>query len=344
MNRIPTLDGWRGIAILLVIIAHAQVLLYGHPYRGYAWLNFGQHGVSIFFVLSGYLITSRLLEKDKIDLKRFYLRRFFRLMPCAWTYLAFVGILALVVRRPLIGSDAWPCLFFFRNYSPATETPSNMLTYHFWSLSLEEQFYLAWPPVLVLVGRKWGPRVAAAGVVTCAVFRFFCWNTYNRPGFYTRFEVRVDALLVGCTLAFLLKSDPVRAWIVRHGVKVFWICVPVFLWHIYRYGMLIPLSESLLIAMMIACTSVHPGSIPGRLLEWQHLKFTGMMSYSFYVWQEVFLRHLWGQFGVLLLGAAGIGSWLLIERPCIRLGRRIEHWMAIPSINKAAVSVEPVEP
>jgi peptidoglycan/LPS O-acetylase OafA/YrhL len=339
MNRIPTLDGWRGIAILLVIVAHVQVFLLGHTFQGYAWLNFGQHGVSIFFVLSGYLITTLLLEEDKIDLKRFYLRRFFRLMPCAWAYLAFVGILASVRHVHIIGSDTWSCLFFFRNYYPAVETQSNLLTTHFWSLSLEEQFYLTWPPLLVFVGRKWGLRAVAGSAVGCAVFRLIYWNSYARPGFGMRSEVRVDALLVGCGLAFLLKRDAVRAWIIQYGAAVFWICVPIFVWHVYRYQALIPLSESILIATMIACTSVHPGSVPGRVLEWQHLKFTGMMSYSFYVWQQLFLRHSWGPFGILLLGAVGIGSWLLIEQPCIRLGRRLEHRRAAPSVNKVVGAV-----
>ena len=87
MDRIPTLDGWRGIAILLVLVTHLQISLLGHLYGSYHWMDLGQHGVNLFFVLSGYLITSRLLGENKINLKAFYLRRFFRLMPCAWTYL-----------------------------------------------------------------------------------------------------------------------------------------------------------------------------------------------------------------------------------------------------------------
>ena len=79
MNRIPTLDGWRGVAILLVIVSHLQTSLLGHLYCGYSWMDVGQHGVEIFFILSGYLITTLLLEEEKINLKRFYLRRFFRL-------------------------------------------------------------------------------------------------------------------------------------------------------------------------------------------------------------------------------------------------------------------------
>jgi hypothetical protein len=74
---------------------------------------------------------------------------------------------------------------------------------------------------------------------------------------------------------------------------MFWLCVPVFLWQIYSYQELIPLSESVLIAIMIACTSVNPGSAAGKVLEWQHLKFTGVLSYNFYLWQQIFLRGYW---------------------------------------------------
>jgi Acyltransferase family len=83
-HHIPVLDGWRGIAIALVLFDHVQYALfngYAHP-----WLQTGQHGVTIFFVLSGFLITTKLLE-GPIDLKRFYIRRFFRLIPVAWIFL-----------------------------------------------------------------------------------------------------------------------------------------------------------------------------------------------------------------------------------------------------------------
>jgi peptidoglycan/LPS O-acetylase OafA/YrhL len=325
MKRIPTLDGWRGIAILLVMIAHTQDSMLGYFIGGNAWMDVGQHGVNIFFVLSGYLITSLLLEEEKVNLRRFYLRRFFRLMPCAWTYLAFLGVLSLLIRQRLIGSDLWPCLFFFRNYLPAVETPANTLSLHFWSLSVEEQFYMAWPPLLLLAGRKWGLSIVTAGALACAAFRLINWNSYNNFPSCLHTEVRVDALLAGCALAFLMRYDPVREWIRRHGAKLFLLCLPAFLWHMYRFQLLIPLTESLLIALMIACTSVNPKSIPSRVLEWQHLKTTGIISYSIYVWQQVFLRSFWGPLGFPLLCIASIGSWILIEQPCIRLGRRLEQ-------------------
>src|SRR5712675_1226648 len=84
-RRIPALDGWRGIAIALVLFDHIQFALLRHYAR--PWAQTGRHGVTIFFVLSGFLITTKLLE-DPTDLKRFYIRRFFRLMPVAWAFLA----------------------------------------------------------------------------------------------------------------------------------------------------------------------------------------------------------------------------------------------------------------
>jgi len=98
MKRVPMLDGWRGIAILLVLVDHIATMIRGTfpP----PWLRLGQHGVTIFFVLSGYLITTGLIEAP-IHLKRFYTRRFFRLMPAAWTFLAVLWLLSRVTGVPL---------------------------------------------------------------------------------------------------------------------------------------------------------------------------------------------------------------------------------------------------
>src|ERR1700761_6122181 len=133
-GRIPTLDGWRGIAIFMVMMSHFIAGYLVHPRLG-QWFNLGQHGVQIFFVLSGYLITSNLLCEDKIHLGRFYVRRLFRLMPAAWTYLLVLVALTAWTPLKIIGSDLWACLLFFRNYLP--ETVTNTCTEHFWSLSLE---------------------------------------------------------------------------------------------------------------------------------------------------------------------------------------------------------------
>jgi peptidoglycan/LPS O-acetylase OafA/YrhL len=199
MKRIPTLDGWRGIAILLVLFDHLQRGVLGHLICGYPWMNVGQLGVTIFFVLSGYLVTRQLLN-NRIRLPQFYMRRFFRIMPCACAYLLFVLLLSFAMRTPLIGRDALSCLLFIRNYYPTTEASTNTLTGHFWALSVEVQFYLVWPLFLFLARRRWSLLVASMGALSIALFRLVEWSHYEVALRCLRTEVRADALLVGCIL------------------------------------------------------------------------------------------------------------------------------------------------
>jgi peptidoglycan/LPS O-acetylase OafA/YrhL len=217
MGRIPTLDGWRGIAILLVIVTHVQAGLLGHVWR-YPWMDLGQHGVGIFFVLSGYLITSRLLCDEK-GLGPFYIRRFFRLMPCAWLYLAVLPVVGLLLHTRVIGHEVWACLFFYRNYFPLAENAHNAFTSHFWSLSLEEQFYLFWPALLIFAGKRWSFAIAVVGACACGAVRFAMWDQATSHKLAT--GVRIDALLIGCTLAFLLESEAVRSFVPRHSAMLF---------------------------------------------------------------------------------------------------------------------------
>ncbi len=320
-TRIPTLDGWRCIAILMVLFTHYQIAFLGHTLGGNLWLYAGQHGVQIFFVLSGYLITTRLFAEDKINLARFYVRRFFRLMPAAWVYLLFLGILTLYTGFKVLGNDIWACLFFYRNY--VAETAANTCTQHYWSLSLEEQFYLVWPPVLVLLGRRRACITAAVTVACLAFYRALFWDHFREGIRYISTPMRADALLVGCLLAFLLQSEAACSWFRRHGRWLFLGCLPPLAWDIYTYHDLIPLHETLLIAAVLACTSLNPRMLVSRFLEYRHIRATGMLSYGIYIWQGVFLRPAWGRWGPLMLTCAFLTSWLVIEQPSLRLGKRL---------------------
>ncbi|HEX3892102.1 MAG TPA: acyltransferase [Terracidiphilus sp.] len=321
-QRIPTLDGWRGIAILMVLMSHFLPGYLDHPVME-KWLNLGQHGVQIFFVLSGYLITSNLLREDKIHLGRFYVRRLFRLMPAAWTYLLFLGLLSAFTHLKALGNDIWSCLFFFRNYVP--ETTANTCTEHFWSLSLEEQFYLAWPPVLVLLGQRRSAWAAGIATLGLSMYKVYAWSRPHTFFIFQHTEFRADGLLVGCLLAILLQRESARSWVTRHGRTAFWICLPLLGLTLYRYqgDGFMSLHESLLLAILIACTSLCPDLLPGRVLEMQFLKTTGVLSYSIYLWQGLFLRSTWGIFGPFCLGAAFLLCWRFIEQPGIRFGRKL---------------------
>ena len=223
-------------------------------------------------MLSGYLITARLLQEDRIDLRRFYLRRFFRLMPCAWLYLLSVALLGLAIRMPIIGSDAWASVFFYRNYWPTTDNSTNVFTAHFWSLSLEEQFYLAWPPVLLLAGRKWSLRIAVAGAAACAIFRYLNWAYSIGPS--RTFTPRCASM--PCSSGAPSPSCCATSRSVRGSSAMApgssYACIPAYGWYIYRYQQLIPFAESLLIALMIAITSTRPSFAISRALENRQLR------------------------------------------------------------------------
>ena len=321
MNRIPTLDGWRGIAIALVLFDHTQAALFGRYMR--PWMQTGQHGVTIFFVLSGYLITSKLLE-GPIDLKRFYVRRFFRLMPAAWTYLAAVWIFGVLCGQQWFSfPEIASCLFFYRNFLGAGVT---LFASHFWSLSMEEQFYLVWPSLLLLAGFRKARWVTIGGALACALFRLVEWGQYDRQWLSFQTQVRADALLIGCLLALLLQSSASRAAAARWSRRFALPALAVLICCIVFFQWLPPLTECLAIAALIAASSLHSRSLLAQPLSFRPLAWLGTVSYSLYVWQQFFFVYRHHAVTILmmcLMPLFAVGSYYLIERPATRFGHKL---------------------
>lgn len=175
---LPTLDGWRAIACALVVVDHtARGMGLATPS---AFIH-GQHGVNIFFGLSGLLITTKLIEEREqtgtISLVNFYRRRVFRRFPAAFVFLAVVAVLASLSWVPLKPIDFAACVFYLRNFC---DSSSSMVTSHFWSLAIEEQFYLPVPVMILLLGTRRFQSFATVGIAVSAFSRwwFFC----NSPG------------------------------------------------------------------------------------------------------------------------------------------------------------------
>jgi peptidoglycan/LPS O-acetylase OafA/YrhL len=351
MKRIPTLDGWRGLAIALVLFDHIQHALLDGYMR--PWTQTGQHGVTIFFVLSGFLITSKLIE-GPINPKRFYLRRFFRLMPAAWVYLAFLLLVSKLIGKSFTTpSGVLACVFFYRNY---VGTWAGGATGHFWSLSLEEQFYLVWPCILLLAGMRRSRWIAAAGAIACAAFRWVFWAHYDRNLLDNQSQVRADALLVGCLLAMLLADGRVRSLAVR--CSRFWVLPAccALLFGIARFHWLPPLFESVSIALLIAATALHRASWFARPFSFAPLAWIGTVSYSVYLWQEFFTDfHSPWALGIAMPLFA-LASYYGIERPCTRLGHRLTSSKApgspveemsvaaVPDTNRRSLSADSLFP
>lgn len=308
----PALDGWRGIAILLVLINH---FLKETPNR----LLIGQHGVNIFFVLSGFLITSKLIRERNasgtIDLRHFYTRRFFRLMPGAWLYMAFLAAVGMLQPK-----EAVACLFFFRHL---TDFGSHSVTVHFWSLSVEEDFYLVWPAALLILSDRPALLLAASTVAFIG-----SGIGAGSPLIWMAQHMEVMPLLVGCITAYAPSSGilhpNLRNPMLVASIIGIAICVSSF--HTHN----IPLSELFLIALSIWITASGEPKLVLRILDSKLLAGLGVISYSVYIWQTGFgildLRT-----GVYIpplvqgIGAIAIGflMYRFIEQPCRNFGRRL---------------------
>ena len=320
-KRIPSLDGWRGIAILLVLVDHLNDYSAKQIQRLF---GLGQHGVLIFFVLSGYLITSKLVQErertGRINLRAFYLRRFFRLMPAAWIYL-FVGS-ALFHLMP--GIETLSALMFWRNYETSA---SSAFGIHFWSLSIEEQYYLVWPAILILLGGRRACWIAIVGACSVGTWRSTHPADLTSQMFVYSLatQYRADGLLLGCAAALIPRRWSIKAFDHRwmFAVSIFGIalCIPIY--HVYG-----PIGESALVAFAIWSTVNYLDRFPriGRVLESRVLVQIGIMSYSLYVWQQMAFAMLpeanaiQSLFKVVALAAIASISYYAIERPMIRFG------------------------
>jgi peptidoglycan/LPS O-acetylase OafA/YrhL len=313
MNRIPALDGWRGVAIALVLFDHLQdSLMYRH--FGTATQT-GYHGVVLFFVLSGFLITSKLLE-GPINFKRFYLRRFFRLMPAAWTYLAFLVLIGVMTGKHFTSrAEILACVFFYRNLVGKMGFAG-----HFWSLSIEEQFYLVWPLILFLAGALRARWIALFGAIGCVIFRFVAWPRYGAQFPTGPTFLHSEWLLMGCFAALLIHDPKIREILAR--ISRPWplpaLCIFVFC----MASQDDPIAEGFALAALLISTTLHPDLACARAVSFKPLAWLGTVSYSLYLWQGFFLaqHQIWA---LCVMPVFALGSYYLIERPCTRFGHRV---------------------
>jgi len=312
----------------MVLWAHQGNILYATPeaYLRGSWFYFGVWGVPIFFGLSGLLITKLLLEEHSragsIDLRAFYIRRCFRILPPLLVFLFVIAAAGLLHSR----EEFWSSILFFRNYLPWQL--GSWYSGHLWSLSVEEHFYFFWPALMVAVGVRFSWIPALALSLLCAAWR--AWNLL--PGNDSRTDLRLDALLLGAALAFVLHSARGRELLERRLTPAVWFVLLCLLLASIRGTQ--QLAASALIPLLIAGTVTHPGWAISRLLDWMPLRALGMISYSLYLWQQVFLYPPWQPqpiqggwqnfpFSILLAFACAIASYFLVEKPMIRLGRRL---------------------
>jgi peptidoglycan/LPS O-acetylase OafA/YrhL len=274
--------------------------------------------------------------------KGFYLRRFFRILPAAIFYLLVIAILAALHVIPVFPADWFASLFFFRNYAMLFEylnhspLPLHWYTGHFWSLSMEEHFYLVLPAVLVTFKRtrRW---VLAGMAVSVALWRMVLTHVIHRDyQFNFRTDTHVDALLIPALIALALypltRNEAARKYIRVWSFPMF-VAMELFLLST-RVPCFFTL-QAIVLPLLILSTALHPNTVQGRILETKPLRWIGWISYSLYLWQQLFfgVNFAGSPPGLALLRKPPINllallvcatfSHYVIEKPFIRLGHKL---------------------
>lgn len=327
LGHVPMLDGVRGLAIALVVLHHSTLMTSGAG---------GSVGVALFFVLSGFLITTILIENQvstRRALARFYYRRAMRLLPAFMAVAVVSAILLALLGRVDEGlRTSAIAATYLANWPMAFGDWLGPMS-HAWSLAIEEQFYLLWPLALIVgwpLVRRFGASPLFAGALLIGLVRLFLWNSYHltdRLAFGT--DTQADGLLLGAGIAVLR---------LQRTVNLPWLSAPIAIAALVVVAWLIPLGDGYFaigqpIAIgasgaLILASLNNTDRLSATLLSARPVRMLGLISYSVYLWHYPLMWYLGvidGHSGWLLavtsvvisLATASV-SYVLIERPAMR--------------------------
>ena len=360
--RLPSLDGWRALAVGMVMLSHFAYSRGAPPLAKLAnAFDGGDLGVRVFFVISGLLITYLLLaeaDRGEPSLASFYTRRVLRIFPVYFLYVAVVALLAASGWYSEARSSWIGTLTFTRDVVGRGDS----VTVHYWSLAVEEQFYLLWPSVLVALGLWRRPRTAVVlllvPLAVCPFVRAGIVQAHWPNPWIIRalgpFSIAqyADSLAIGCLGAFVQHTYSDRvARFASGGVLAFALTVFVAgaLSETDVHGVwltLIPPVEGIAVVCAIWVTINRRHGAVYRLLNTRTVAWIGTLSYSLYVWQQLFLSHFAGprlstlpvyDWRVWWLAALVVASmsYYLIERPVLRVRDRLRAQL-LPTAARAA--------
>jgi peptidoglycan/LPS O-acetylase OafA/YrhL len=345
-HYLPSLDGWRAIAIILVILSHWWASDGGEAVADYLryFANQGDFGVRIFFVISGFLITLLLLrehlEFGSISLRKFYARRMLRIFPVYFAFLAVLGILTIAGLYQDAASSWLGSLTFTRNVVGQGRSAMS----HLWSLAVEEQFYLFWPITVIAFGFAGRPYRALPVLLTIVVLAFVarlipcegngavCLRILGEKAGIKY----ADSLAIGCAAAYFFAYEPKK---LPSSQLLFFaafaaLITTTVLYPTSRLGASsLVLAQALLTAIcLITSITTKPVGLYA-LLNCRVAVAIGLLSYSLYIWHPLFLSHYmgdrvaggilydWRVWPVAALTTAAI-SFRFFERPIAGLRRR----------------------
>jgi peptidoglycan/LPS O-acetylase OafA/YrhL len=355
--RIPCLDGLRALSILGVLVAHSNGT--GRFPVSHWWElpgDLGNLGVRCFFVISGFLITHLLLRElndtGGISLKDFYIRRIFRIFPAFYAFILCVVTLWLAGLVAVKGSD----LGYAATYTINFVEKKSWVVGHLWSLSVEEQFYLLWPMCIVIAGLTNAKRIALGTVALVPLLRVAVWYLLPQyQGLISKaFPTVCDAIATGCLLAcfrdWLWTLPRYRAFL----NSAWFVLIPATVMASNALGsharpdMLIGQSmRNLGIALSIDWCLRNSKSLVGKWLSLPFIAWLGTISYSLYLWQQLFLNRgstaWYCQFpqNVLFAFLLAVISFYAIERPFLKLRARLFRHSKERSVSQPSLDAIP---
>ena len=338
-KHLPGLDGLRALAVLMVIVGHAANFpTFPASAKALLVVNFAHLGVNVFFVLSGFLITMLLVAErsrtGRVSLLDFYARRTIRIFPAAYAYLAVVALAAWAGLVNLLPGDMLHALTYTMNYHHERGWSAG----HLWSLAVEEQFYLLWPLMFMRSG-KHALAIVLLVLAVSPVVRTLSWVLVpeSRDGMDEEFQFVCDSLATGCALALLAT----RVGLERLGTMMpRWLAALALLATLGAASLMdrpsfhLPLGATAINLGIAACilrVVTHPTGATGHVLNCRAVASMGLLSYSLYLWQQLFLDvDAWpGLPGLgprlLLVLVAAAASYHLLEKPLVALRARFRR-------------------
>lgn len=347
--RFPSLDGLRAISILAVLHSHVSIST-GYPIPSnkfttavFAFFS-GDLGVNIFFVISGFLITSLLLEEESqngnISLKSFYLRRAFRILPVYSLYIAFV----FVCKEWRVVND----IEAFSFIPPLTFTTGTLpidtgwSLAHTWSLSIEEQFYLLWPIAFTFILNRKSRTYLLIGVALIAPVSRSVYYYFSHQSQFYAFILRGDCISMGCLLA--LNQEWFSRFISNRNSFRWYLAITcmisitlTILAENRQLGILtvpfVIFSQGVLAVLLIFgyCLKPRIMSFVYKTLNLPILIQIGILSYSLYIWQQFFLQsrthiiYFWKEFpfNLSLTIVTAFASYYFLEKPFINIRKTL---------------------
>lgn len=304
-GHMPALDGLRGIAILLVIVSH---------YLGMHWrsASVGWTGVNLFFVLSGFLITGILLDSKRRRhyFRNFYARRTLRIFPLYYLTLMLIFVVAPLFSSlntqefdGLAGRQWWLWLYAmnfyvgFKGEISAGDPFSGgwVETLHFWSLSVEEQFYLLWPAVVFLCSRRALLWVTASCFVGAFCLRlYFVLVAENFTASYFLMPCRMDDLAVGAFIAIIARRPgglaALRSWAPWSAIASLWVLLGVWMrvgdfFQLDGFVQMVCYTPFAILygSLLVFALTGRPTNLLARVLTWRVLRSYGKYSYAIYI-------------------------------------------------------------